>query len=85
MCDEDHHRSHDDADLLDDAVAVVERRRTAAQPDPGYQTQRMEALQRACARLARDLPALPAALTLGHIAAGCALGYLEFRLPELDC
>lgn len=72
--------------MLDDAVAVVvERRRTPTLPDLGYQTQKIEALQRACARLARDLPALPAALTLGRIAAGCALGYLVFRLPELDC
>jgi glutathione S-transferase len=71
--------------MLDDAVAVVmERRRAMTQEDPVLQTGRIEALQRACARLEADLPTLPGTLTLGHIAAGCALGYLGFRLPELD-
>ena len=38
--------------MLDDAVAVVmERRRAMAQEDPVLQTGRIEALQRACARL----------------------------------
>ena len=71
--------------ILDDAVAVVmEGRRTVDQQDLARQALRIEALQRACARLDVDLPALPGALTLGHIAAGCALGYLDFRLPQID-
>ena len=71
--------------MLDDAVAVVmEGRRAEAQQDLARQTLRIEALQRACTRLDVDLLRLPSALTLGHIAAGCALGYLDFRLPQID-
>ena len=71
--------------MLDDAVMVVmERRRPDSQRSAELQTVRLETLMRACARLDRDLAALPADLNLGHIAAGCALGYLDFRLPEID-
>ena len=40
-------------------------------------TRGLDALERACAKFA-EFP------TIGEIAAGCALGYLDFRLPELQ-
>ncbi len=71
--------------MLDDAVMVVmERRRPEARRSIELQVFRLESLVRACARLDQDLAALPPDLNLGHIAAGCALGYLDFRLPEID-
>ena len=71
--------------MLDDAVTVVmERRRPGPQRSAELQTVRLETLKRACARLDRDMAALPTDLNLGHIAAGCTLGYLDFRLPEID-
>jgi glutathione S-transferase len=71
--------------ILDDAVMVVmERRRPEPQRSAELQAFRLGSLGRACAQLDQDLKALPADLNLGHIAAGCALGYLDFRLPEID-
>ena len=46
--------------------------------------QRAAALLRSAAALDREIAALPNPITLGHIAAACALGYLDFRLPGLD-
>lgn len=71
--------------IMDDAVAnVMEGRRPPGQQDPQVMAARTAAVLRAAAALDADLPGLPEGLTLAHVAAGCALGYLDFRLPELD-
>jgi len=71
--------------LMDDAVTLVlERRRAEGQRDRVLEQARVTALRRCVAALERELPAWPQTLTLAHIAAGCALGYLDFRLPDLD-
>jgi glutathione S-transferase len=70
--------------MMDDAYAnVMEGRRPAGRQDPSSVAARNAALLRGVAALESDLSALPTPLTLAHIAAGCALGYLEFRLPHI--
>lgn len=41
-------------------------------------------ISNALAALERETASLAGELTIGGIAAGCALGYLDFRIPELD-
>lgn len=67
--------------LLDVAVTVVmERRRSPDETSPGF-------VDRQLKRIARTLDAHPvpghAELTRGVIGFACALGYLDFRLPEV--
>jgi glutathione S-transferase len=70
--------------MMDDAYDnVMEGRRPTLQQRPEDLDRRSAALLRSAAALGRDLAAVPLAVTLGHIAAACALGYLDFRLPEL--
>ncbi len=71
--------------ILDAAVAIVlERRRPEAERSRSAQTRASEAICRGVQALATTFGAHGAALDLGQIAAGVALGYLEFRLPDLD-
>jgi glutathione S-transferase len=70
--------------VLDDAVAMVmERRRTTGDPSPETEAVRLAAIRRALAWLEARPELVAGPLTLAHIAIGCALGYLDFRLPEL--
>ncbi|MGF1510040.1 MAG: glutathione S-transferase family protein [Myxococcota bacterium] len=66
--------------LLDAAVPIVmERRRPATEQSPS-------AVQRATQKIARCLQHIEVPeshLTLGSIGLACALGYLDFRLPEI--
>lgn len=44
----------------------------------------MEKISSALARFEESAPALADRLDIGAISAGCALGYLDFRFPQLD-
>jgi len=70
--------------LLDSAVALtMEGRRPEGERSPATMARWRGAIQRAVECMAGDWEALPGAVTLGHIAYACALGYLDFRHPEL--
>jgi glutathione S-transferase len=71
--------------MMDDAYAnVMEGRRPAERQDAPAIQARSDALLRCVSALEVALANLPAPLTLAHIAAACALGYLDFRLPQLS-
>jgi glutathione S-transferase len=71
--------------ILDAAVSIVlEQRRPEAERSTLSQKRAADAIRRGVHALGRDLGAPHADLDLGHIAAGVALGYLEFRVPDLD-
>jgi len=73
--------------IADAGITIfLERKREAARQDPAWMARQKEKIEAGIASLARSLGAAPArgarALTLGDIACGCALFWLEFRLPE---
>lgn len=71
--------------MLDDAVAIVlERRRPEAHQSTELVGMRSAALLRCVGALEAQVPDVSAPLNLAQIAVGCALGYLDFRLPELN-
>jgi len=71
--------------ILDAAVAIVlERRRPEAERSTLSQKRATEAIRRGVAALAASTDAAGDAPDLGAIATGVALGYLEFRLPDVD-
>ena len=70
--------------IMDDAVAnVMESRRPEGRQSLEQTAVRTEALLRSARTLEADLSEWPDSLNLAHIAAGCALAYLDFRLPGL--
>lgn len=70
--------------VMDDALDVVmELRRGEEQRSAALIEKRTAALRRSVTALEQELAAWPDSLTLAHIAAGCALGYLDLRLPDL--
>lgn len=72
--------------VMDAAVALVmERLRPPEQQSPLWKERWLQAIARSLAFVeGREMPLLEdGPLTLGHIALACALGYLDFRLPEL--
>ena len=70
--------------VLDDAVIVVlERRRSAAARNPALEAARLAAIARGLVWMEAQPGLLSGPLTLAQIAVGCALGYLDLRLPEL--
>jgi glutathione S-transferase len=70
--------------VMDDALAVVmELRRGEEQRSATLIEKRTAALRRSVTALEQELAAWPGSLTLAHIAAGCALGYLDLRLSDL--
>jgi len=71
--------------ILDAAVAIVlERRRPEAQRSPEAMTRAEQAIRRSVAALGGELRPLEAPFDLGQIALAVALGYLEFRLSDLE-
>jgi glutathione S-transferase len=71
--------------MMDDAYAnVMEGRRPEHQRSAADMDRRTASLLRSAAVLGRELESMENPLTLGHIAAACALGYLDFRLPAVD-
>ncbi len=51
---------------------------------PGWIDHQTAKVARAIERFEAEAAALEGPLTIGQITAGCALGYLDFRAPELD-
>jgi glutathione S-transferase len=78
------------ADGICDAAATVvqERKRPPQQQDPAGVERQLRKVQRGVDELARELGDKPwcsgEAYSLADIATGCALGYLDLRLPEID-
>ena len=68
--------------VMDDAVAVVMGRRHPGQ-DRAQEASALAAIGRALDWLEGQPGAWTGGLDLGQIATACALGYLDFRLPEL--
>ena len=78
------------ADGVCDAAAaiVLERKRPAAQQSADWIDRQRRKVVQGTAELARELADKPwcngEGYSLADIATGCALGYLDFRLPEFD-
>ncbi len=71
--------------VLDDAyLNVMEARRPEAQRSPEAMSARADAILRGVPLLESGLSVSGGSLSLGQVAAACALGYLDFRLPRLD-
>ena len=71
--------------MLDDAVAIVmERKRPEHQQSPEQNAARATALLRCIKLLESEGSWSEGPLSMAHIGIGCALGYLDFRLPELE-
>ena len=71
--------------ILDAAVSIVlERRRPEAERSTLSQKRATEAIRRGVQALGAGVGTPDKAPDLGAIATGVALGYLEFRLPEVD-
>lgn len=71
--------------ILDAAVAIVlERRRPEAERSATTQNRAADAIRRSVAALATELRPASAGFDLGQISIAVALGYLEFRLGDLD-
>ena len=71
---------------MDAGVAIfLERKREAARQDPAWIARQRDKIDAALAAWERGLAsrAANAAPTLGDIACGCALFWLELRLPEI--
>ena len=70
--------------ILDAAVGIVlERRRPAGERSPAAMQRATDAIRRSLAALEPEIRAGAAPFDLGQISIAVALGYLEFRLPEL--
>lgn len=78
------------ADGVCDAAALIfmERKRPAAQQNPEWITRQMAKVDAGLKMMSDDLGKQTWCtgdfLSLADIAVGCALGYLEFRFPEID-
>jgi len=72
--------------ITDAGVAIfLERKREAARQDPAWIARQSGKVRSGLAALSKALAANPLdarRITLGDIACGCALFWLEFRLPE---
>lgn len=71
--------------MLDALFALVmERRRPEAQQSPIWAARWMSAFFRACDEALNAPPAPTGPVTMAHIGLGAALGYADFRTPDLD-
>lgn len=71
--------------LMDSAVAIVyERRRTDAEISQAFIAKHTKGIERALNAMNAEIETLPQAIDLRHVAFGAALGYISFRLPEID-
>ncbi|HEX7606013.1 MAG TPA: glutathione S-transferase N-terminal domain-containing protein [Usitatibacter sp.] len=73
--------------IADAGIAIfLERKREAARQDPAWIARQSGKVRAGVAAISKAIAARPAAgaprLTLGDIAWGCALFWVEFRLPE---
>jgi glutathione S-transferase len=69
-------------------AAILRMIETARRPEelrwPGWIKHQTTKIVRAIDRFESEAEALEGPLTIGRITAGCALGYLDFRAPEMD-
>ncbi len=78
------------ADGITDAAVLVllERRRPAPQQSPEWITRQMKKIEHGLAALSAELGEqkwlLANRYSLADIATGCMLGFLDFRLPDID-
>lgn len=75
--------------LIDAAVAVLlESRRPDGERSPSWMTRQRDKIDRALGVLGADLGenvwCHGNAISLADVACGCALGYLDFRFPDID-
>ncbi len=71
--------------LLDAAFSIVmERRRPETERSESWLARWCAAIERSLDAIEAETGRLPDALGIGQIAFGAALGYLDFRLPDLD-
>jgi len=71
--------------IIDAAVALVmETRRPDTQQSTHWKTRWQSAIDRALLAMEPDSAGFDETLDLGQISFGCALGYLDFRLPSID-
>jgi glutathione S-transferase len=71
--------------IMDCAVAMIyEIRRPESLRSADWQQRRQSGILRSIRLLDGNLSLLSGATNLGSIAVACALGYLDFRLPEID-
>jgi len=71
--------------MTDSALAItMEGRRPAAQQSPEAVTRWRNSILRGLDQMPVHLDGLPGELTLGHIACGCLLGYLDLRHGNLN-
>ena len=73
--------------IADAGITIfLERKREAARQDPAWIARQADKVDAGVAALAQSLASKPTSgarrMTLGDIACGCALFWLEFRLPE---
>jgi glutathione S-transferase len=73
--------------IADAGITIfLERKREASRQDPAWIARQKDKVDAAIATLAKAVASRPSGpsrpLTLGDIACGCALFWLEFRLPE---
>ena len=73
--------------IADAGIALfLERKREEARRDPAWMARQTDKVNAGIGALAKSVAAKPAGgarrMTLGDIACGCALFWLEFRLPE---
>lgn len=74
------------ADGLLDAMLLVryeDLARTEGERSPRWREKQIEKASDALSAMAADLPA-PECADIGAIAYGCALGWIDFRFPDLD-
>lgn len=71
--------------ILDAGVLVrMETMRPQGEQSPSWIERQHDKIGRGLTALDDEAAALGGGMTIGHIAIGCALGFLDFRLPELD-
>ena len=70
--------------ILDAAVSHrMERAMTDNEPSKNWLALQMSSVIKALDALEKEAPDLPRDADIGTIAIGCALGYLDFRFPEI--
>ena len=71
------------ADGICDSALPLRNLRAEEAPDPKRVAYLSDQIQRGVAAIGPCLRSLPDGVTLGHVALGCALGYLDYRLADL--
>ncbi len=71
--------------IMDAGVSIIlEKRRPPAEQSPAAQARALNAITRGVGALQGELSLSTHAIDLGQLAIAVAIGYLEFRFPELE-